>query len=132
MKIAAGFLLGVGCLWALFMAWLLLVFGGAAADSLTGWAKAAPYWLGMLAGPAVLIAGSVLLLRGTSLRAGATLVGVGCIILTAFALYNSITGLQRKPLQAPPPYLFYVVLLLVMVLSDAAAYKIYKAIGGLR
>lgn len=132
MKMAASFLLVVGCVWALFMVWLLLVFGGAAADSLVGWAKAAPYWGGMLAGPAVLITGSVLLLRGTSLRPGATLVGIGCVILTGFALYNSITGMQRKPLQAPPPYLFYVALLLVMIFSDAAVYKIYKAIGGLR
>ena len=132
MKMAASFLLVVGCMWALFMGWLLLVFGGAAADSLVGWAKAAPYWGGMLAGPAVLITGSVLLLRGTPLRTGATLVGIGCIILTGFALYNSITGLQRKPLQAPPPYLFYVALLLIMIFSDAAVYKIYKAVGGLR
>ena len=131
MKMAAIFLLVVGCVWALFMVWLVLLFGGAA-DSLVGWAKAAPYWCGMLAGPVVLIAGSVLLLRGTFPRVGAALIGIGCIILTGFALYNSITGLQRKPLQAPPPYLFYVALLLIMIFSDAALYKIYKAIGRLR
>jgi hypothetical protein len=74
----------------------------------------------------------VFLLRGTSLRPGAILVGLGCVILTGFALYNSITGLQRKPLQAPPPDLFYVALLLIMLLSDAAAYRVYKALGGLR
>lgn len=132
MKMAASFLLVVGCVWALFMVWLLLALGGAAADSLVAWAKAAPYWGGMLAGPALLITGAVLLLRGTSLRTGATLVGIGCIILTGFAVYNSITGMQRKPLQAPPPYLFYIVQLLIMLSSDAAAYKIYKVIGRLR
>lgn len=50
----------------------------------------------------------------------------------ALLFYNSITGMRRKPLQAPPPYLFYVALLLVMLLSDAAAYRVYKALGGLR
>ena len=57
----------------------------------------------------------MLLLRGTSLRPGAILVGLGCVILTGFALYNSITGMQRQPLQAPPPYLLYMVLLLIML-----------------
>jgi hypothetical protein len=131
MKMAAGFLLAVGCLWGLLVVWMFLTIAGVA-DAPESWAKVALYWGGMLAGPVALILGSVLLLRGTSLRAGAILVGVGCIILTGFALYNSITGLQRKPLQAPPPYPFYVVLLLIMIFSDVAAYKIYKAIGGLR
>jgi len=38
MKMAAGFHLAVGCLWALFMVWFLLVIGGVP-DSLIGWAK---------------------------------------------------------------------------------------------
>lgn len=37
MKMAAGFHLAVGCLWALFMVWFLLVIGGVP-DSLIGWA----------------------------------------------------------------------------------------------
>jgi len=131
MKMAAGFHLAVGCLWALFMVWFLLVIGGVP-DSLIGWAKAAPYWGGMLVGPVVLIIGSVLITRGTSLRLGMILSGLGCFILTCFVLYNSIAGMQRKPLEAPPPYWIYIVLLLIMIFSDAAAYKIYIAIGELR
>ncbi len=131
MKMAAGFLLVVGCLWGLLVVWMFLAIAGVA-DAPESWARVALYWGSMLVGPLMLIMGAVLLLRGTSLRPGATLVGLGCVILTGFALYNSITGMQRKPLQAPPPYLFYVALLLVMIFSDAAVYKIYKAIGGLR
>jgi hypothetical protein len=131
MKMAAGFLLVVGCLWALFVGWMFLTIAGIT-DAPESWAKTGLFWGGMLVGPLVLIIGAVLLLRGTSLRPGAILVGLGCVILTGFALYNSITGMQRQPLQAPPPYLLYIVLLLIMLLSDAAAYKVYKVLGGLR
>jgi hypothetical protein len=131
MKMAAAFLLMVGCLWTSLIVWMFLTMAGVA-DAPESWARVALYWGSMLVGPLMLIIGAVLVLRGTSLRAGATLVGVGCVILTGFALYNSITGMQRRPLQAPPPYLFYVVLLLVMLLSDAAGYTVYKALRGHR
>lgn len=123
---AAGFLLVVGCLWALFIAWMFLTIAGIA-DAPESWAKPAIWLGGMLAGPFVLIIGAVLLLRGTSLRAGAILVALGCIILTSLTLYSSIVGMQQSPPQAPPPYLFYIVLLLLMLLSDVAAYKVYRA-----
>jgi len=131
MKMAAGFLLVVGCLWMFLVVWSFFVIAGVA-DAPESWAHAALYWCGVLIGPLVLIIGAVLLLRGTSLRPGATLVGLGCVILTRLVLYNSIIGMQRKPLQAPPPYLAYASLLLITLLSDAAAYRIYKALGGLR
>lgn len=81
----------------------------------------------MLIGPLVLIVGAVLLLRGTSLRLGTILTGFDCIILMGFAFYNSIVGMHRRSLEAPPPYLFYIVLLLIMILSDVAVYRVYKA-----
>ena len=128
MKIAAGFLFVVGCSWMLLIVWMFLAISGVA-DAPESWARVALYWGAMLVGPSVLIIGSVLLLRRTSLQPGTILVGIGCVILTGFALYNSIVGMQRRPLEAPPPYLFYIVMLLIMLLSDAAAYKIYKALG---
>jgi small-conductance mechanosensitive channel len=131
MKLAAVFLLVVGCLWGLLIVWMFLTIAGVA-DAPESWVRAALYWGGMLAGPFALIIGAVLLLRGSSLRPGAILIGLGCVIFTGFALYNSITGMQRRPLEAPPAYVLYIVLLVVMLLSDAAAYKVYKALGGLR
>ncbi len=131
MKMAAGFLMVVGCLWGLLVVWMFLTIAGVA-DAPESLASVAFYWGSMLVGPLMLIIGAVLLLRGTSLRPGATLVGLGCVILTGFVLYNSITGMQRKPLQASPPYFFYVGLLLIMLLSDAAAYSVYKVLGGRR
>jgi len=128
MKTAAGFLLVVGCLWALLIMWMFVTLAGIA-EPPGSWVKAALYWSSMLIGPLMLIIGAVLLLRNTSLRSGAILVGIGCAILTGFALYNSVIGIHREPLQAPPPYLLYFVLLLVMILSDAAAYKVYRVVS---
>jgi hypothetical protein len=131
MKASAIVLLVVGCLWALFVVWLFLTIAGIA-DTPKELGMTALYWGSMLIGPLALIIGSALLLHSVSSRSGATLVGIGCVIFTGFALYNSITGMHRRPLEAPPPYSFYVVLLLIMLLSDFAAYKICKGLGGFR
>jgi hypothetical protein len=128
MKISASLLLVVGCLWALFVVWLFLTIAGIA-DAPKSLLTAVLYWVGMSIGPLALIFGGVLSLRGTSLRSGAILIEIGCAILTGFVLYHSIVGIQREPLQAPPPYLFYLALLLIMLLSDAAAYKIYRTLS---
>jgi hypothetical protein len=127
MKMAAYLLLIVGCLWGLFLVWMFLSIVGIA-DSPKSITVTVLYWCGMLIGPLTLIIGAVFLLRNTSLRSGAILVGIGCVILTGFTLYNSIAGMQRKPLEAPPAYVLYIVLLLIMLLADAAAYKVYKAL----
>jgi hypothetical protein len=126
MKMSAIFLLIVGCFWALLVLWLFLTIAGVA-DLPKSAATAVLYWCGMLIGPVVLIVGSALLLQRASSRPGVVLVGLGCVIFTGFALYNSITGMQRQPLQVQPLYWFYIVLLLLMLLSDMAAYKIYRA-----
>jgi hypothetical protein len=130
MKMAAIFLLVVGCVWALFVVWLFLSISGVAStpDSIL---RTVLFWGGMLVGPLILIVGSVLSLRGV-LRPGAGLVAVGCVLLTILAIYNSVEGMQRKPLEAPPLYAFYIALLIIMLLADVAGYKVVRAAGGLR
>jgi hypothetical protein len=122
-RMAATFLLVVGCLWA-----LRVVLGFSPIAGTTHLPKslmmAAFYCCGVLIGPLTLAAGSVLSLRKTASRTGSILVAIGCLILAGFALYDIITGMQL-PLQA---YSFYVVLLLLMVVSDIGAYKIYRAL----
>jgi hypothetical protein len=130
MKSAAAFLFVVGCLWALLVAWMLFAIAGVAKPE--SWTTIALYWGSMSAGPLVLIVGAMMLLRGISLRLGGILVGLGCATLTVFVLYNSVVGLQPKPLSAPPPYFFYAALLTVMIFSDAAAYKVHRAISSPR
>jgi hypothetical protein len=127
MKTAAVILLIVGFLWGLLVVWMFLTIAGIA-DSPRSIAAVVFYWCGMLVGPFTLVTGAIFLLRGVLLRPGAILVAIGCVIFTGYALYNSVVGMQREPLQAPPPYLLYTVLLLIMLLSDAAAYKIYTSL----
>ena len=89
---------------------------------------AAFYCCGVLIGPLTLAAGSVLSLRKTASRTGLILVVIGCLILAGFAVYDIITGMQL-PLQA---YSFYVGLLLLMLVSGIAAYKVCRAQGRFR
>lgn len=130
MKTLSIFLLAVGCIWALFEVWLFLTLAGISEP--VSIAAVVSYWGSMLIGPLTLMAGAVVLLRGTSPKYGVALIAIGCLILTGFALYNSVVGMQRKALQAPPLYAFYVVLLVIMLLSDVAAYKIYKQVSSSR
>lgn len=133
MKASAILLLVIGCAWVLFVLWLFLTIAGVAgpAESIT---NVLLYWGALSVGPLALIIGSVVVLRGASLRVGVVLVTTGCVIITGFSLYNAVTELFRTPhaLEAPPPYWLYVAILLVMLVSDIAAYKIYRAAGGLR
>src|SRR5260370_6470098 len=104
-RMAAVFVLIVGCLWSLLVVWLFLSIAGVA-DMPQSLTMTALYWCGMLVGPLTLIIGSALSLRRTHSRTGFILIAIGCLIFTGFALYNSINGMQRKPLQAPPLYSF--------------------------
>jgi hypothetical protein len=124
MKIPSIFLMLVGCIWALFVLWMFLTLAGIAefAWSLFG----VLYWVAMLIGPIVLIVGSWLTLRGRFGRGGAILIAIGCLILTGLVLYNSTAGMHREPLEAPPSYPFYAVLVLTMLLADIAGFKVVR------
>jgi hypothetical protein len=124
MKIPGTFLLIIGCVWAIFVLWMFLTL---AAIAEFGWTLSGIlYWAGMLIGPVVLIVGSALVLRRGNRASGVILVAIGCLILTSFALYNSVVGMQQKPLQAPPPYSFYAVMFIVMLLADIAGFRVVR------
>ncbi len=125
--VAAVFLLAVGIVWLLFMVWMLLSIAGVA-DSPQSRGYALMYWGGSVAGPAVLVLGAALLLRRPVSMAGTVLTCLGCLALTGFAIYNSIAGTQQNPLQAPPTYWFYGLLLVLMLLADLAGYKLVRPI----
>jgi hypothetical protein len=124
MKIPGVFLLLVGCVWAIFVVWMFLTLAGIANFE---WSPSGVlYWMGMLIGPLSLIVGSALVLRDASGRLGAVLVAIGCLVLTVFAVYNSFAATQRKPLQAPPPYLFCALMLAIMLFADVAGFRVVK------
>jgi hypothetical protein len=124
MKIPGIFLLLVGCVWAIFVVWMFFTLAGVANFE---WSPSGIlYWVGLLIGPLSLIVGSALALREASGRLGAILVTIGCLVLTGFAVYNSVAAMQRKPLQTPPPYSFYAAMLVTMLLADMAGFRVVK------
>ena len=125
MRIPCIFLLLVGCVWALFEVVMFLTIAGIT-NGPVSLLSVALYWGGMLVGPLSLIVGSCLVLIRGSGRFGVILVAVGCLILTGYALYNSVAAMQLQPLQAPPPYQFYLVMLVIMLLADVAGFSVVK------
>jgi len=130
MKLTLLFLLGVGVVWGGFVLWLFLILGGIAEIDSPGYALF--YWAGMLIGPLLLTSGAVMLLAGRSLRLGGILVVLGCITLTVFATYNTVVGMKRGPLEAPPVSWFYIVLLAVMLAADYAGFTVLRQSGSAR
>jgi hypothetical protein len=128
MRSALIFLLGVGVIWAVFAIWLFLSVGGVAGE-IESFTYALFYWAAMLAGPVALMIGSGLLLGGLPSTLSYLLVAVGCLALTVFALYNSVVGMRRGPLEAPPVYWFYAVLLAVMLIADLAGFAVLRNRG---
>lgn len=131
MKPALISLLCIGLLWAVFAVWLLLSVSGVAGE-IESIAYALFYWTAMLAGPLALIIGSGLLLGGRSSTLSYLFVGVGCLALTAFALYNGVVGMRRGPLEAPPVYWFYAILIAVMLIADLAGFAVVRNRGSAR
>src|ERR1700722_2495328 len=124
MKSPSIFLLLVGCVWAVFV---VLMFFGLAGIADFDWSMSgALYWLAMLIGPMSLIVGSCLVMIIGTGRFSAVLIAIGCLSLTGGALYNSVAAIQRQPLQAPPPYSFYVLMLFVTLLADVAGFRVVR------
>ena len=131
MKIPTIFLLLVGCVWALFVMWMFLTFAGIMdfAWSLSG----VLYWILMLTGPVMLIVGSYLVLIGAPGRSGILLVALACLMLTGWVIYQTcVAMLQRLPLQAPPNYSFYLVMLVITLLADVAVFRVVAQRRSLR
>jgi hypothetical protein len=124
-RIPCIFLLLVGCVWTLFEVLMFLTIVGIT-DGPVSLMSVTLYWGGMLIGPLSLIVGSCLVLIRGSGRFSVILLALGCLILTGYALYNSVAAMQRQPLQAPPPYSFYIVMLIIMLLADVAGFRVVK------
>jgi hypothetical protein len=107
--------------WMLLEAWLFLVIGGVAGEL-----DSRLYWAGMAIGPVALLAGSILHLNGRWPRNATVLVLIGGAILTALTIYNVFAITRRDPLEAPPAYWFYFVLVVVVLLADIAIVRVVR------
>lgn len=119
MKSLAIGLMICGFFWTATVGWMYLTLSGIA-QPISVW-RTLSYYALLLVGPLGLLLGPILVLRGTHAWLGAILTAVACAIFTGWVI-NELMGLfDRDPLQAPPPYLFYLVLLCLGVLVDLAA-----------
>jgi hypothetical protein len=127
MKAFAICLMLVGIVWALGVGWMYLVLSGIA-EPISVFTTSF-YYIQMLVGPILLIIGSIFILTGSHSKAGVIFTMIGCAILTALVAYNTVQDLHPKPLQAKPPYAFDVALLVVAVVVDIGALRMYQFIS---
>jgi hypothetical protein len=117
-------LIVVGVLWAAVIAWMYIALSGIAEPISV--MSVVLYYGGLLLGPLVLILGPILVLNGTYTKQGAILSILGCAVLTILVLYQTIQAMHVEPLQVKPPYALYAVVVVLVVLADAAAVKLYR------
>ncbi len=116
MKALAISLILIGVIWATLMVWMYLVSGIIA-------------FVAFSLAPIMLIVGSLLVLTGWHAKLGTIITLIGCGIVTVYIGYG-ISGLFHvEPLQAPPPYLFYIFLAIVTLLADFAAISLYRLVS---
>jgi hypothetical protein len=124
MRLIAVLMLIVGGIWILCIGWAFMTLSGMSVPVSTG--RIILDYGGMLAVPAAMIVGSILILRGVLLRTGAILIGAACLILTGLVAYECAIDLHPQPLQMRPPYLLYAVVMVLVLLVDLAAWKLYR------
>ena len=118
------FMLFVGCAWGLAIAWAYVSLSGM---SVPVSARVVILEYGaMLIPPAVMIVGSILILSGAALRPSAILIGLACLVLTGIVAYQLAPSLYPAPLQVRPPYLFYAVLVMLVLIADLGAFRLYQ------
>lgn len=123
------FMLFVGCVWAVAIAWAYVSLSGMSIPVSTR--VVILEYGGMLIPPAVMIVGSVLILSGAALRPSAILIGLACLVLTGVVAFQLAPSLHPALLQVRPPYLFYAVVMMLVLLADLGAFKLYQLTSNL-
>ncbi len=114
----------VGGIWILCIAWAFVALSGLSVPVSDG-TIILDYGI-MLAVPAAQIVGSILILKGLLQRPGAILIGAACLILTGLVAYEFAIDLHLQPLQMRPPYLFNAVVMVLVLIIDLAAWKLFR------
>jgi hypothetical protein len=122
-RLLALLMLLVGCLWILAIAWAYISLSGLSVP--VSIRVVLLEYGAMLIPPGVMIVGSVLILTGVALRSSAILIGIACLVLTGIVVYPP-PSLHPNPLQVRPAYLLYVVLTVLVLLADFAAFRLYQ------
>ena len=120
------FLLLVGLLWSVLVAlYLVVVLGGISNPGHLVKMLLNLSWL--YGGPLCLVGGAILSLRGSQQRLGGILALVGCLILTIMAGYQGVQTLYdtANPALIKPPLWEYAVVVILVLLADAGALRLY-------
>src|SRR5207248_11388819 len=134
-RVLSSFMLFVGSMWALAIAWAYVSLSGLSVP--ISIRVVIVEYGAMLVPPIVMIVGSILILSGTALRASAISIGLASVVLTGIVAYQIGPGLRPAPLQVRPPYVFYAVVTMLVLLADLGAFRLYQltsklAAGGAR
>lgn len=117
-------LLVVGIIWTLVVGWIYLTLSGIAEP--ISMMRILAYYGGLLLGSLALILGPILILKGTYAKWGAILAILGCSALTIFVFYQTVQAMHVEPLQVKPPYALYGAVVILVILADVAAIKLYR------
>ena len=123
MKPISIFFMIIGLLWDFLLVSAVFMMTGIAEPISVLYTGA--YFLGQFIGPLVLIVGATLTLSGSCVKLGAILVMIGCLILSFIVTCTCIESLNVQPLQAIPPYWIYVLISILTIVADVAAFKLY-------
>jgi hypothetical protein len=130
MKLSAIYLMIVGILWILGIAFMVLALSAIASPVSLFYAAA--YWVALLIGPVLLIVGSTLCLLGKHQKIALGLCILGCIILTVTIAYQSVGFIHMQPLEAPlgaSGYALAGFLVLGTLLADSAAWILFRKLS---
>jgi hypothetical protein len=122
------FLLMVGLLWAAVVTWFFVMVGGAEGLTSAYLPKTLLWFSWLFVGPLVLIAGAVLSRMANPRKVGWILSLVGRVILTAMVGYQVLWAVHdaADPLIAKPPYSLYTIAVVLTLLADAGAVRLYQ------
>jgi hypothetical protein len=123
------FMLLVGFVWALAIAWAYVSLSGISVP--VSMRVVILEYGAMLIPSAVMIIGSILILSGALLRPSAILICLACLMLTGIMAYQLVPDLHPAPLQMRPPYLLDVALIVLFVLIDLGAFRLYQLTSNL-
>ena len=116
-----------GILCGLGVGWLYLVLSGIS-EPISRPATLL-HFAALLIGPALLIIGPALVLTGSRARTGAVLAIIGCAILTGWLGYALMGSFHTRPFQAKALDALDVSLVLLALVSDWAAVRLWQLIS---
>lgn len=124
MKASAIYLITVGVVWALAIAYMFFALSRIAEPISVVYTTF--YYTALMIGPLIMIIGPILVLAASHRKLGLILSAIGCVILTVTIGYQALSGLRAESLQVKPPYGLWAGLIIMTGLADTAVWCLYR------